>query len=143
MRLSYMKPQETIFQTDKWIWSQFYEPTKWKAKLRNFLFEKLKAWGWLVRLYEERSQMVTVEIDGRSLIDLIRLQMDILVREDRRPAEVVLGCREWGELTRDNSLQSYLGFTWSPSHYDYPPLFGMKVRVVPYINGVVVLPEDK
>lgn len=144
MRLSYLKPQKTSFRTNDWFWTTTRKPhKKWQANLKIFLFEKLKKWGWLDCSLKEQVNFVQVEIDGRSLLDLIRLQMDILIREGRRPAEVILGRREWIDLTHNNSFQSYLGFTWPPSQDGYPPLFGMKVRVVPYINGIVVLPEDK
>lgn len=147
MRLTYMKPTRQIVATHDWVWNRLYNPGTWKGKLRDFLFLKFKEWGFLKQLYSEQTQMkqIEVEFSVSGLIELIHVQMHQLMDEGRRPAEVILGYEEWNRIARDPDIRSCMNFhcDFTGLMQGYPPLFGMKVRVVPYINGVVVLPEDK
>lgn len=144
IRLNYLSLEKVTSRvpTNKWYWESKAENKKWVRHLKDFLFKKLKQWGVLAQHFDTKTEFNVVEFHAESLLELIQEQRIQLLREGRTPVEVILGYPQFRELTGDHRLDSYLGFTW-PHQGTPSEVWGLKIRCVPYIDGVVVLPEDR
>ena len=138
-QLVYLDPRSYFCLAEEWTWEP-PEENCWKAWLGAFLFNRLKSWGFLKQDIETGTWWEKRYIKEEDFFALIQSQMRHLLVQDKKPVEVLIGYDEMSKLLSYPKITQYLEFTWDqPSRYS---IFGLKIRCVPYINGVVVLPED-
>ena len=139
-QLVYLDQRSHTCLAEEWTWHS-KEAGGWRARLEAALFNRLKSWGFLKQDTETFTWWEKRYIKEEDFFALIQSQMRHLLVQDKKPVEVLIGYDEMSKLLSYPKITQYLEFTWDqPSRYS---IFGLKIRCVPYINGVVVLPEDK
>lgn len=81
------------------------------------------------------------------VLDRVQDQFQVVARRngDRPPTRLVIGARDWAELTRDPELPFYLEgrgtYLVSNLRQGYQNrVMGLHVEIVPWMRGIVVLP---
>lgn len=119
-----------------------------------------QGWTWLQRIcfwilkkiganhYDTKVDIKRVEINLNELTDaVLRQAAEVYERENKKPAYLIIGRKQEMELTRQASNHLFMfhvphTYRANVSSRHYENIFaGMKVVVVPWIDGIFVLPE--
>lgn len=141
--LRFMRREQTIT----------YKPTPYKLR------KEIKRFGWLadvcwrllhkLNALEMHSEKVTTwsytEADQKKLTAMIMTMRDELHRFFEDPDEwvVVVGAHDFQETMRSPTILDHVVFSAGPIHSDNPYLrfMGIDVHVVPWLQGMAVLPR--
>ena len=115
-----------------------FRPDKKHPRIQRLLFKLLKRWGCFATY-----QPVEVERHAIDTIDFMRN----LVAQDRNLVEhyhhrgevLLIGPHEYSELTGNPELREVFEF---PSQYHRDGcVYGMHIKVIPWMSGMLVMPE--
>ncbi len=130
-------------------------------KLYNSWFEytPAKGWAWLQRLcfrflewrkcfaHEEIQNYKSYVLERKTLLDYIRKQYrKIQERYYLEGFEIVMGPSDYHELRLDPEIRNVMDFEFRLTDeerrmYPHGKVFGMRVRIVPWMTGCLVLPK--
>ena len=138
--ISYNNLSSAIRLGDKLYWCNW----KYKSKMKNWIRRKVldlcTKLGWLKNELETVTAL-TSRIETTTIENLITDQMAYLMRQGLRPAKVVIGTSTFYDL-RDELATRYRYFDMPLRMKNSNYYMGnLKVHMVPYINGAVVIPE--
>lgn len=114
----------------------------WLQRLAWRLLHKQAA---LVQAMDSRMKVERHVIHADSFVERIFKQGDSLLEEfDKIPERLLIGNEDYANLMNETAHSMPFEFNAQlracRSGYDRPEMFGLKVQVVPWIRGMVVLP---
>lgn len=126
------------------------------ARVHRFLWRTLERMGALAQAYDDHEKVIRIPFDADSAFEKIEEGYGNLMEFDRQPFEVLIGPRTLSELMHCRELRDYnYPFTmeaqterWEQPHRSYPgdptsrpvrKIFNVPIRVVPQMEGVLVL----
>lgn len=136
-RFYYRQPLTTHSFTGRHIWNG---STKFTRHYTDRLFKFLVKWGFLRREEVSETSWVRDDTVSHDLLKLINKQMRFLERDGYRPAEVLIGSDTFDSLKLQ--CAHYTQFE-TPFEERRNEIFGLKIHLIPYIEGVVVLPKER
>ena len=99
---------------------------------------------WLVKLLGganplETVRVVRVPIDGKDFMERMWKQRRALVEQFRpEPTSILVGAEDFEELMGTHGISQQ--FTFDAEFGHGPRLYGLKVTVIPWMRGVLVMP---
>lgn len=131
-----LKPKLT---QDEFEWAFQYRSDrsyKWLQKLCFWILRKLKAFH-----QEDRATYITIEIDTEKFIKRLFQQRESIARcLSLDTTHLLIGHDDFVELMEETKYYSSFSFV---TKYGYgQQLFGLKVIVVPWMQGFVLLTKD-
>ena len=115
-------------------------PHLWLQKACCWVLEKLGAY----RVYTQ-TKIEYRTIDADSFITLIAKQHSAVFELlNRRPSELLIGAQDYAELMNeaDTNFPFWFRASYMVSEGGVRQIMGMKVRVVPWMRGVLVMPKE-
>lgn len=129
------KPFKSMITTAAYLFQK-------KGKFRDWVFGKMVKCGWFVPYgYEEiKYSKHTLRLDdSRKLID--EQCRTVYELQGKRPTRMFIGRDQWSELVDTMGRNGVLAcFAFSPYGGERPEYMGMTVEVVPWMNGIILLP---
>jgi hypothetical protein len=122
------------------------------AKVASKLWKYLITKGILVQSFGETEKITRIHIDGRDLFDKIYEHYFNLLEASRDPEEVLIGPNTLRQIMNTPALQDYQGGPFRlnaigerchagarPGDMPRKEMFNLPVRVVPQMEGILVL----
>lgn len=110
---------------------QFLQHWAW-----NLLLHRFKA---LEQAQEEHVEYTRHVIDTNDVVErLIRQRINLLRGYNKEPTEVLIGSEDFAEMM--NSPRFHHEQCFDATYYRSQQLMGLKVRVIPWMRGMVVMP---
>jgi hypothetical protein len=123
----------------------------------TYQFRRDRGWVWLQRLalwalrkigaqaFRDDQTVVRHTIDTRKFLDaLVRQRAEIMALYHRRGERLLVGYEEFREITgiaMENPLTFAVQYDWREP--GGPTLvYGMRVTVIPWMRGILVLPKE-
>lgn len=132
--VTYREPVPTVRMLDEYTWNPF---TRFTKHYTDRLFKFLTKWGFLKQ--KQLTETVWARtIHSGDIEKIIHTQMRHLRNWNQRPGMVILGHDAFEALRLKESY--YLEFHAPLNH---PTFMGVTIHLVPYIDGCIVLPEER
>lgn len=112
-------------------------PAHWLQKLCFFVLRKLGAFRIDDVISVERHIIDSDEFMGRLFEQNVNIQKFF----NMRPERVLIGSEDYSKLMEQEIARHQFGFSarYAISHN----IFGLKVEVIPWMRGILVMPEEK
>lgn len=106
--------------------------------IMKFYFKRQK---YFTEKWEENLEKISgteeIDIDLSKLINLIKLQMDIIYKDGKIPNKIYIGTKLFAELT--NQICEHKYYIQCIPSINY--LFNLEIIILPYFNGILVTPR--
>lgn len=128
--------------------------TKWENQTK-FSYRPERGWKWVQKFclwtlrkigafaIDETAEIKEYKIDCEKILDLIREQRVELCRMGYEPVRVLIGSRNYDdlryELRGDDNYFHHVAFSLQSS----PTIEGLEIEIVPWMRGVLVMPQKK
>ena len=106
----------------------------WLQKLCIFVLRKLGAFSIAESVTMERHT-----IDGDTFIHRLFKQQDILMQFNRKPTTLLIGAEDYAIMM--NEVAATQAFQFGAEYGHSGKIMGLKVKVIPWMRGYVVMPE--
>lgn len=133
-----------IESADQWDFKPGRRPTKKARRLANDAVATLKGLGWLKRRQIELETVETFMVEAEKLERFImQNHYDLMGRFGVRDNVVIIGSKQWFELTRYMVTQPFL---INMADFSFPVnqnrLHGLMVVILPWMDGTVLVPKE-
>lgn len=116
-------------------------PHLWLQKVCCWVLEKLGAYR---RDTQTKIEYRTIDAD-RFMDRIAKQRASVFELLNCRPKELLIGAQDYAELMHE--ADTHFPFSFSASYVvgerGVAQIMGLKVRVIPWMRGVLVLPSDK
>lgn len=114
-------------------------------KDRPFLWLQRLCFWFLSRLgayrLDDRVEMRRVAFNADKFMERLFQQKETLAREfNYHPDRLLIGAGDFEELMHETEI--YSPFTFNANYYQSRQVYGLKVTVVPWMRGVLVVPNE-
>lgn len=111
-------------------------PALWLQKACLFVLRKLKAYY--------RDEKITIErhtIDAPTFMDRLFSQRKDLQRMfNMLPDHILIGAEDYASLMREEATTK--AFSFNAEYWNNRTVLGMKVEVIPWMRGILVMPSE-
>ena len=143
-KIAFQEQLQTTAWVDNTRYFSFRKDKKWH-RIQRACFWLLKKIGAFSRDKEISYSYKTVAYDPSKVTEYVHRQANyILSRENRHPRYLYVGPQQFHELF-NSEVARYMSFAplSITDQYPAPEFAGLKIIVLPWMEGVLVVPEDK
>ena len=117
----------------------FLLPNGWRQRVAGMAWRLLMRWGCLTKATYERYVTETVTFNPSNVIEsILKQRMECMRDWCEMPTQIILGSDDFNQFRLQAGRTGLMQFTMDGS--GRPEFNGMKIVVVPWMRGVVVVP---
>lgn len=140
--LNQLRPVTSLMQGDGYEFKHL-RPKNWLLRATgNMAVRVLKSIGWLTRKTYEHVTMETVTFDADRFVEYFHRQLNELRIRGVENGVVIIGAKQFSDVTRSFLTQHPFSFKLDSYRYG-PEVVGMKIIVLPWVDGVAIVPENR
>lgn len=143
-RIAYRTPSTAYVMQDTFSWVPGKVAGKWNQKIKNFIFNFSVKYGFLKQDTQSVTSMNIYDVNSADILQIAHKQMEMLYREGRTPDQIILGYDNMQRLKMDSMGSMSFSMEYAArGPYGSERILGLLVRLVPYIDGCIVLPKEE